>query len=148
MLLLAYVIAGGWGVALFALQAFVAVLLLEQVNYMEHYGLARKHLGGGRFEYTRPHHSWNAPHRISNYLLINLQRHSDHHYKPDRRFPLLQTYSEHEAPQLPFGYPLMGLLSLNPFLWRRIMNHRVRRWRALHYPEITDWSDSMKPVRP
>ena len=50
---------------------------------------------------------WNAAHRASNWLLINLQRHSDHHYKPDRRFPLLQTYTEDEAPQLPFGYPMM-----------------------------------------
>lgn len=140
MLLVAYLIAGGWGVALFAAQAFVAVLLLEQVNYMEHYGLLRKRLADGRYEHTRPHHSWNAPHRVSNYLLINLQRHSDHHFKPDRRFPHLQTYSEREAPQLPFSYPLMGFVALNPFLWRRIMNPRVRRWRALHYPEITDWS--------
>jgi len=141
MLLIAFLVGGPQGILLFGVQAFIAVLLLEQVNYMEHYGLVRKRLGNGKYEPTRPHHSWNAPHRVSNYLLINLQRHSDHHYKPDRRFPLLQTYGETEAPKLPFGYPLMGLLSLNPFLWRRVMNPRVRRWRALHYPEITNWSD-------
>ena len=141
MLLLAYGIAGVEGVGLYLAQAVVAVLFLEQVNYMEHYGLVRKRLADGKFEHTQPHHSWNAEHKVSNYLLINLQRHSDHHYKPDRRFPLLQTYREGDAPRLPFGYPLMGFLSLNPLLWRRIMNPRVRRWRALHYPEITDWSE-------
>jgi hypothetical protein len=72
--------------------------------------------------------SWNAPHlKASNWLLINLQRHSDHHYKPDRRFPLLQTYAEDEAPQLPYGYPDdHGRAAMVPPLWRRIMNPRVR----------------------
>ena len=61
-----------------------------------------------------PRHSWNAAHRASNWLLINLQRHSDHHYKPDRRFPLLQTYAPEEAPQLPYGYPLMTTMAHDP----------------------------------
>jgi alkane 1-monooxygenase len=69
-----------------------------------------------------------------------LQRHSDHHYKPDRRFPLLQSYTEDDAPQLPYGYPLMVLLALNPYLWRRVMNPKVRRWRSMYYPDITDWT--------
>lgn len=141
MIGLAWAIGGGWGVALYLVQALVAVMVLEQVNYMEHYGLVRARLPDGRYERTQPHHSWNAPHRVSNYLFINLQRHSDHHYKPDRRFPLLQTYRETIAPQLPYGYLLMGFLSLNPYLWRRVMNPRVRRWRALHYPEVTNWSE-------
>jgi alkane 1-monooxygenase len=75
------------------------------VNYIEHYGLTRGHLGDGRYEHVKPRHSWNADHRVSNWLLINLQRHSDHHYKPDRRFPLLQTYGPKEAPQLPLAIP-------------------------------------------
>ena len=65
---------------------------------------------------------WNADHRASNWLLINLQRHSDHHSKPDRRFPLLQTYGDDDAPQLPFGYPMMTMAALVPPLWRRMMN--------------------------
>jgi alkane 1-monooxygenase len=73
-------------------------------------------------------------------LLINLQRHSDHHYKPDRRFPVLQTYGPDEAPQLPFGYPVMTMAAMVPPLWRRIMNPRVRHWRKTYYPEITDWA--------
>ncbi|MAX74591.1 MAG: alkane 1-monooxygenase, partial [Nioella sp.] len=116
--------------------------------YVEHYGLTRKHLENGRYEHVQPHHSWNASHRVTNWLLINLQRHSDHHYKPSRRFPLLQTYTDAEAPQLPFGYPVMTLMALVPPLWRRRMNPRVRAWRARYYPEITDWSAYNKARNP
>ena len=133
---------GGWqGVALFAWQAIVAIWQLELVNYIEHYGLTRRHLGEGKYEHVQPRHSWNAEHKVSNWLLINLQRHSDHHWKPDRRFPLLQTYSPDEAPQLPFGYPAMTALAMIPPLWRRRMNPRVRAWRKQYYPDITDWCD-------
>lgn len=138
--LLAYAIGGAMGVGLFAFQALVAVLHLELTNYVEHYGLSRLHLGDGRYEPVRPHHSWNAAHAASNWLLINLQRHSDHHFKPDRRFPLLQTYDRQEAPQLPLGYPAMVVVAAIPPLWRRLMNPRVRAWRRRFYPDITDWS--------
>lgn len=132
---------GGWlGVALFLWQAFIAVWHLELVNYIEHYGLTREHLGGGKYEYVKPHHSWNSAQKASNWLLINLQRHSDHHYKPDRRFPLLQTYSPEDAPQLPYGYSIMGIVAMVPPVWRRMMNPRVRAWRRKYYPQITDWS--------
>ncbi len=132
---------GGWlGLGLFLWQAFIAVMLLELTNYVEHYGLTRRHLGSGRYEPVKPHHSWNAAHRVSNWLLINLQRHSDHHYKPARRFPLLQTYEAKDAPQLPLGYPTMVMLAAVPPLWRRVMNPRVRAWRRQFYPDITDWS--------
>ncbi len=140
LMLLAAFLLGGWtGVALFVFQALVAIWQLELVNYVEHYGLTRKHLGGGKYEHVKPHHSWNASHRVSNWLLINLQRHSDHHYKPDRRFPLLQHYDVSEAPQLPQGYPVMTALAMIPPLWRWRMNPRVRHWRTMFYPEITDW---------
>lgn len=139
-LFLAYIIGGWRGVGLYASLSAVAIPQLEAVNYVEHYGLVRKHLGGGRYEPAKPRHSWNASQRMTNLLLINLQRHSDHHVKPDRRFPLLQSYREDEAPQLPFGYPLMVLIAMNPPLWFRVMNRRVKAWRRLHYPEITDWS--------
>lgn len=137
---LAYAIGGLAGIGFWLIQAFVAVYQLELINYIEHYGLTRRHLGAGRYEPVRPHHSWNASHRMTNFLLINLQRHSDHHTKPDRRFPLLQTYSKEEAPQLPFGYPLMSLMALIPPLWRRSMDKRVAGWRARHYPDIEDWA--------
>ncbi len=134
-------VIGGWeGVVLFLFQAFVAVWQLELVNYVEHYGLTRRHLGDGKYEPVKPHHSWNAAQAASNWLLINLQRHSDHHYKPDRRFPLLQNHDVEDAPQLPAGYPVMTSVALVPPVWRRIMNPRVRAWRKRYYPEITDWS--------
>jgi alkane 1-monooxygenase len=140
---------GGWvGVGLFAVQAGVAIWQLELVNYVEHYGLTREHLGDGKYEHVKPRHSWNASHRASNWLLINLQRHSDHHYKPDRRFPLLQTYPEDEAPQLPFGYPMMTMAAMVPPLWRRVMNPRVRAWRRRFYPDITDWTPYNKGRTP
>ena len=131
---------GGWsGVGLFAFQAFVAVWQLELTNYVEHYGLTRRHLGEGRYEPVGPQHSWDSTHRVSNLLLINLQRHADHHLHPMRRFPLLQSHDD-LSPQLPTGYPPMTALAMVPPLWRRLMNPRVRAWRRQHYPDITDWS--------
>jgi alkane 1-monooxygenase len=139
MLALAFALGGWSGLALFLVQAGTAIWQLELVNYVEHYGLTRKHLGEGRYEHVLPRHSWNAAYKASNWLLINLERHSDHHYKPDRRFPLLQNYGTDEAPQLPYGYPLMTVMAMIPPLWRRRMNPRVREWRRHYYPEIEDW---------
>lgn len=140
---------GGWaGLGLFLLQSFVAIWQLELVNYVEHYGLTRRHLGDGKYEHVLPRHSWNAAHKASNWLLINLQRHSDHHYKPDRRYPLLQTYPEDQAPQLPFGYPVMTLAAMVPPLWKRIMNPRVKAWRARYYRDITEWRPYNKALNP
>ena len=126
-LLLAFILGGWVGVGLFLLQAGIAIWQLELVNYIEHYGLTRKHLGEGKYEHVQPRHSWNAAHKASNWLLINLQRHSDHHYKPDHRFPILQNYTEVDAPQLPYGYPIMTTTAMYPPLFRRIMNPRVRK---------------------
>ncbi len=140
MLALALALGGWLGLVLFLWQAFVAIWQLELVNYIEHYGLTRRHLGDGKYEHVLPRHSWNATHKASNWLLINLQRHSDHHYKPDRRFPLLQTYAEEEAPLLPYGYSLMTMLAMVPPLWRRYMNPKVRAWRRQFYPDIEDWA--------
>ena len=148
MLALAFILGGWAGIGLFIMQAATAVWQLELVNYVEHYGLTRKHLGDGKYEYVKPQHSWNAAQKASNWLLINLQRHSDHHYKPDRRFPLLQNYTEADAPQLPYGYPVMTVLAMMPPLWRRFMNPRVRQWRQMYYPEITDWTPYTKRQLP
>ena len=139
-MLLAMLIGGWAGLGLFLYQAFIAIWQLELVNYIEHYGLTRKHLGDGKYEHVQPRHSWNSAKKASNWLLINLQRHSDHHYKPDRRFPLLQNYTQADAPQLPYGYPVMTMAAMVPPLWRRVMNPRVRSWRAMYYPEITNWA--------
>lgn len=147
-LLLAFGLGGVEGLLLFLFQAAVAVWQLELVNYIEHYGLTRRYLGNGKYEHVLPRHSWNASQRASNWLLINLQRHSDHHYKPDRRFPLLQTYAEDEAPQLPYGYPAMTTMALIPPLWKRVMNPRVKAWRQKFYPDIEDWKPYNKALNP
>ena len=148
MLALAFALSGWVGLLWFVVQASVAIWQLELVNYVEHYGLTRKHLGDGKYEHVKPCHSWNADHRASNWLLLNLQRHSNHHYKPNRRFPLLQTYSNEEAPLLPYGYPVMTLLALYPRGWRKYMNPKVREWRQMHYPEIEDWTPYNKATNP
>lgn len=148
MLVLAYALGGWAGLGLFAFQAGIAIWQLELVNYVEHYGLTRRHLGEGRYEHVLPRHSWNAAHKASNWLLINLQRHSDHHYKPDRRFPLLQNYEADEAPQLPYGYPVMTAAAMVPPIWRRVMNPRVRDWRRQFYPDVTDWQAYNKALNP
>jgi alkane 1-monooxygenase len=137
--ILAFIVGGWAGVGLFLVQAGIAIWQLELVNYIEHYGLTRKHLGGGKYEHVLPRHSWNSNHKASNWLLINLQRHSDHHYKPDRRFPLLQAHTEDSAPQLPHGYPVMTAMAMVPPIWRRVMNPKVRQWLKKYYPEIEDW---------
>lgn len=148
VMLLAFLIAGWFGVGLFLFQAFVAIWALESTNYVEHYGLTRKHLGDGKYEHVKPHHSWNSAYKVTNYMLINLQRHSDHHYKPDRRYPLLQNYTEDEAPQLPKSYAVMIGVAMFPPLWKRIMNPRVRAWRRQFYPDIEDWHAYNKAKNP
>jgi alkane 1-monooxygenase len=139
-LFLAFLVGGWSGTALFGIAAGFAIFQLELVNYIEHYGLTRKHLGDGKYERPLPHHSWNSAHGPTSALLINVTRHSDHHSRPDRPYPLLQTPGEDEAPHLPYGYPVMTTMALIPPLWMKLMNPRVRAWRAQFYPEIEDWS--------
>ncbi|CAM2764654.1 alkane 1-monooxygenase [Skermania piniformis] len=105
------------------LQAAIAVLMLETVNYVEHYGLLRQQTPGGNREAIAPRHSWNSDRLVTNVLLFHLQRHSDHHANPARRYQTLR--SSDEAPQLPAGYATMVLLALVPPLWRRVMDPRV-----------------------
>jgi alkane 1-monooxygenase len=105
------------------LQAVVGFSLLEVVNYLEHYGLLRQRRQDGRYERTRPEHSWNSNSAASNVLLYHLQRHSDHHANPVRRYQALRHVEE--APQLPTGYAGMIVLALLPPVWRRVMDHRV-----------------------
>jgi alkane 1-monooxygenase len=105
------------------LQAVIGFSLLEVVNYLEHYGLLRQHREDGRYERTRAEHSWNSNNVASNVLLYHLQRHSDHHANPIRRYQALRHVEE--APQLPTGYAGMILLAAIPPLWRRVMDRRL-----------------------
>jgi alkane 1-monooxygenase len=105
------------------LQAVLAFSLLEAVNYLEHYGLLRQALPNGRFERVTPRHSWNNNHLTTNLFLYHLQRHSDHHANPTRRYQALRHFDD--SPQLPAGYAAMIVLAYFPPLWRRVMDKRV-----------------------
>jgi alkane 1-monooxygenase len=105
------------------IQAVYGFSLLEVVNYVEHYGLLRQKEASGRYERCEPRHSWNSNHIITNLLLYQLQRHSDHHANPTRRYQALRHFDE--SPQLPSGYTGMVLLAYFPPLWRLVMDKRV-----------------------
>ncbi len=105
------------------LQAVLGFSLLEVVNYLEHYGLLRQKREDGRYERCRAEHSWNSNNVASNVLLYHLQRHSDHHANPTRRYQALRHVDE--APQLPTGYAGMIVLACFPPIWRRVMDHRL-----------------------
>jgi len=103
--------------------ATIGFVLLEIVNYIEHYGLQRKMLPNGAYEKVKPHHSWNSEHELGRILLFELTRHSDHHYNASRKYQILRHFDN--APQMPSGYLAMIPLALIPPLWFRIMNPRV-----------------------
>ncbi|WP_067670440.1 alkane 1-monooxygenase [Nocardia miyunensis] len=105
------------------LQAVYGFSLLETVNYLEHYGLLRQRTASGRYERCTPEHSWNSDHIVTNIFLYHLQRHSDHHANPTRRYQILRSMDG--APNLPSGYASMITLAYIPPLWRRVMDHRV-----------------------
>jgi alkane 1-monooxygenase len=108
--------------------ALMGILLLETVNYIEHYGLQRRSSGEGRYERALPEHSWNSNHVIGRVMLFELSRHSDHHYLASRKYQVLR---HHEgAPQMPTGYPGMMILSLLPPAWFAVMNPRVKKVAA------------------
>ncbi len=117
----------GVGIAPYlVLQAVVGFSLLEVVNYMEHYGMLRQKVGVGerqRYERVLPGHSWNSNNIATNVLLYHLQRHSDHHANPTRRYQALRDFEE--SPVLPTGYAGMIVLAIVPAVWRRVMDQRV-----------------------
>ena len=117
----------GWEILPFlVLQAIVGFSLLEVVNYMEHYGMLRQKVGSAerqRYERVLPSHSWNSNNIATNVLLYHLQRHSDHHANPTRRYQALRDFEE--SPVLPTGYAGMIVLAIVPAVWRRVMDQRV-----------------------
>ncbi|KAB2809909.1 alkane 1-monooxygenase [Phaeocystidibacter luteus] len=118
----------GWAVMLYyTAAAIIGFLLLETVNYIEHYGLLREKVSEHRYENASPLHSWNSDHQYGRAFLFELSRHSDHHFKPAKKYPTLDRWEE--APQMPTGYPGMMLLSLFPPLWFAVMNKKVIEFR-------------------
>ncbi|MGX6508829.1 alkane 1-monooxygenase [Rhodococcus sp. SJ-2] len=114
----------GWQIAPWlVVQAVMAIMFLEGANYLEHYGLLRRKRDDGKYVRVAPEHSWNSNHMCSNLFLYNLQRHSDHHANPMRRYQTLR--SMEDAPQLPAGYAVLIILSLFPPLWRRVIDPKL-----------------------
>ena len=123
----------GWMITLyFIIAAVIGFLLLETVNYIEHYGLQRKKTGEGKYERAMPEHSWNSDHTLGRLMLFELSRHSDHHYLASRKYQILRHHED--APQMPTGYPGMMLLSLVPPAWFYIMNRKIRQWQERKNP--------------
>jgi len=118
----------GWKAGLFfIIAAFLGALLLETVNYIEHYGLERKKKENGVYEKPLPVHSWNSNHVLGRLMLFELSRHSDHHYIASRKYQVLRHHDG--APQMPTGYPGMMILSLITPAWYAVMNPRVKKIR-------------------
>ena len=116
--------ATSWtGLVVIVLTGLVGVLLLETINYLEHYGLQRNRLEDGRYERVQPNHSWNANYHFGRIVLYELTRHSDHHYIASKKYQILDNHDN--APILPFGYPAMILIALIPPLWFQIMDKRI-----------------------
>jgi len=115
----------GYGrtLVLLVIQGFLGIWLLESVNYLEHYGMLRQKTESGRYERVNPSHSWNSNNIGTNILLYHLQRHSDHHANPTRRYQTLRDFKE--SPVLPTGYAGMIVLTWVPAIWRAIMDKRV-----------------------
>lgn len=114
----------GWvGLGFYLVASILGILLLESVNYVEHYGLSRREVAPGIYEKVKPKHSWNSDHELGRIFLYELTRHSDHHYKAQRKYQILRHFDE--SPQLPTGYPGCIVLALVPPLWFSIMNPRV-----------------------
>ena len=130
LLILVLILAALGPVALagFVAASVVGFLLLETLNYIEHYGLRRQQTQPGRYERVRPEHSWNSDHPIGRTLLFELSRHSDHHANPGRPYQVLRSFEQ--APQFPTGYPGMIVLALCPPLFFAVMHPRLEQWRA------------------
>ena len=116
--LFAFLIAGGLG-----------IILLETVNYIEHYGLCRMKVSPHRYEDVSPKHSWNSDHRMGRWMLFELSRHSDHHHRPAKKYQILE--HRDDSPQMPTGYPGMMLISLIPPLFFALVHPRLPKTEAL-----------------
>jgi len=103
--------------------SFWANFQLTSANYIEHYGLLRQERAPGKYEICQPHHSWNSNHIFSNWALFHLQRHSDHHAHPLRRYQSLRHFDN--LPRLPSGYFGMFTVAYIPPLWRYVMDERL-----------------------
>lgn len=122
-LIAVFLIFGTSGFLFAIFSGVVGFILLESVNYIEHYGLLRLKTKSGRYERVKEIHSWNSNHVIGRIVLYELTRHSDHHYKTSKKYQILDYHDD--SPQMPYGYPTSMVLAMIPPLWFAIMNKRV-----------------------
>lgn len=124
----------GWVVAgYYMISAIFGFLLLETVNYIEHYGLKR-HKANRGYHKVLPVHSWNSNHPLGRLILFELSRHSDHHFRANRKYQILRYHED--SPQMPTGYPGMMVLSLFPPLWFKVMNPRVKKLKEKYEEKL------------
>jgi alkane 1-monooxygenase len=122
---LVFAVSDAWTLLWVALAGMVGFLLLETINYIEHYGIQRELLASGRYERVQAHHSWNSEHQLGRMVLYELTRHSDHHFIANKKYQILDHHDD--APQLPLGYPASMLLSFVPPLWFAVMNRKLAK---------------------
>ena len=122
-LIAVFLIFGTTGLLFSVFSGIGGFILLETVNYIEHYGLLRHKTNSGRYERVKEMHSWNSNHVVGRIVLYELTRHSDHHYKSSKKYQVLDCHDE--SPQMPYGYPTSMVLALVPPLWFSVMNKRV-----------------------
>lgn len=133
ILLVAVYLIAGWLITLYFLAAaLIGILLLETVNYIEHYGLQRNKTATG-YERAMPWHSWNSNHPLGRMMLFELSRHSDHHYMASRKYQVLQHHDD--APLLPTGYPGSMILALIAPAWFYVMNKKIRKMNGIPVKE-------------
>ena len=122
-LIVVYTFFGFKGLIFVIFSGVVGFLLLETINYIEHYGLKRNKLASGRYERVTEKHSWNSNHVLGRIILYELTRHSDHHFKSQKKYQILEYHDV--SPQMPYGYPTSIVLSFFPPLWFAVMNKRI-----------------------
>lgn len=133
---------GGAACAFFFAQGLLGAFLLEDVNYIEHWGLRRAQLPDGRYERVNPTHSWNASNTFTNWLLFKLQRHSDHHANATRRYHMLRTFEE--SPQMPTGYAGMVVVALFPWVFDSIMGDALDAYHAAKNKRDVDYGSASR----
>ncbi len=122
LLLIAFFIAGLNGIIFILFHSLISIILLELVNYIQHYGLERKEING-KYEKYQEHHSWNSRYSPSNWSTFNLGLHSEHHQSASRHYPLLA--QDKKIMEMPTSYPGMLMMALIPPIWFKVMNHKL-----------------------
>jgi alkane 1-monooxygenase len=121
LLLVLYLLSGLGGFLFYLAQIVGAHIVLESVNYIQHYGLMREQ-HEGEYDKTGAEHSWDTYHFFSSYVTFRVGHHSYHHLAVN---PYYLLATEPQAPKLPVGYFWSIVMVLLPPWWRRVINPRL-----------------------